>query len=252
MILLLQQENDKITVQTGLIDANNALAAAGLNAQIMLLQDSINKRQTEIDKLNEMKTSIQGQTDLINAQNQIAAAGHDANLLSLNTQKNVQDGIVVALNTQLGTLNAQKQVYQDIRDLANQINNRPPDNSSSPTGGPPGTVAATASKSGEPTLYLSRGTGTDGWYTADGRLIVSGGSASPPSGYRVQWLAEGGTWHRGQVAVVGEDGPEIAIAAQDMHVFPHERSASIARAFGKARAVVVWVLMRVKVDATLR
>jgi tape measure domain-containing protein len=238
MVLLVQQENDKIAVQTGLIDANNQLAAAGLNAQIIMLQTSITRRQTEIDKLNEMKGSIQGQTDLINTQNQVAAAGHDANLLSLNTQKNVQDDITVALNTQLGTLNAQKRVYEDIRDLANQINNRPPDNSSSPTGGPPGAVAATASKSGEPTLYLSRGTGTDGWYTADGRLIVQGGSASPPSGYRVQWLAEGGTWHRGQVAVVGEDGPELAIAAQDMHVFPHERSASIARAFGKARSVI--------------
>jgi hypothetical protein len=35
--------------------------------------------------------------------------------------------------------------------------------------------------------------------------------------------------------MVGEEGPELAIAAQDMHVFPHERSAAIARAFGRAR-----------------
>jgi hypothetical protein len=83
--------------------------------------------------------------------------------------------------------------------------------------------------SGQPTLYLSRGTGTDGWYTSDGRLAIGGGNAPAPKGYKVKYLASGGDWPRGTLAVVGEDGPELAIAKQDLVVFPHEQSSSMMR-----------------------
>lgn len=232
-----QQENDLIDIQVSTITASNAVQAAAYGAQLIQIQAAVDGKQHEIDQLNAQKDLIGGATSLIQTQNTIAAAGLDAQIIQLTSQKATQDAIVVALNAQLGTLNAQKQVYEDIRNLADQIANRPPGATPAPgtgtgTSGPPGTVAATATKDGSPTLYLSRGTGIDGWYTSSGQLMVQGGSANPPAGYKVKYLAAGGAWNAGEVAVLGENGPEIAIAARDMHVFPNEQSGAIARAFG--------------------
>jgi hypothetical protein len=236
-ILRIQMQNDKYAAQTTLINSNNALAAAGFNAQIIALDATLTMRQRDIDKLKDEKDYLQGQNDLIQIQNDISGKMHDANLIRLQAQKTEQDHILDDINAQLGSLNAQKAVYEAIRNLADQIANRPanppPAGGGSSTGGPPGNVVATATKSGAQTLYLSRGTGTDGWYTSSGQMVVQGGTANPPSGYNVRWMAKGGTWHAGEVAVLGEDGPEIAIAKQDMHVFPHEKSEAIARAFGR-------------------
>lgn len=235
-IAQVQSQNDLITAQSTLIQTNNAVAAQGHDAAIIALQNSLDLRDDELTRLEQEKGYLEGQVTLIRTQNDVSSHMHDENLIRLNNQKIVQDNILEDINAQLGSLNAQKKVYEDIRDLANQIANRPanPPTQSSPSGGPPGTVVATATKSGEQTLYLSRGTGTDGWYTASGSLLVQGGNANPPSGYSVRWLAEGGTWRAGEVAVLGEEGAEIAIAKQDMHVFPHEKSEAIARAFGRA------------------
>lgn len=237
LVTLAQQENDKISAQLALVDANNKLAAAGYAAQLIQLDAMLTRRQHDIDMLGEAKKQIEIHTNLITTQNQIAASGHEARLLALNQQKYAQDELIVGMNSQLGTLNAQLEVYKKIREQVDAINKNPPatppPGGTPAPGGPPGTVAATATKEGAQTLYLSRGAGTDGWYTGTGQLVVAGGNASPPSGYRVKWLAEGGTWHKGEVAVVGEEGPELAIAPRDLHVFPHERSASIARAMSK-------------------
>jgi len=233
-ITAVQQQNALVSAQSALLSANNAVAAQGSQAQILGLQNSIALRQVEITHLGNERDLLQGQITLINTQTTASAAMHNENITRLENQKHLQDNILEDINAQLGSLNAQKKVYEDIRALADAIAARPvsPPGTTSPSGGPPGTVAATATKSGAQTLYLSRGTGTDGWYTSSGQLIVQGGSANPPSGYQVKWLASGGTWHAGEVAVLGENGPEIAIAKSDMHVFPNEQSQRIARAFG--------------------
>lgn len=240
-IVRVQSQNNLIAAQSGLLNANNAVAAAGHAAAIDTLEQTLEMRQTEIDQLEDEKGYLQGQITLTQTQLDTSKLMHEMNVLSLEAQKLTQSRILEDINAQLGALNAQKQVYEDIRRLAEQIANRPANPPAAPpvpgqggASGPPGTVVATATKNGEPTLYLSRGTGTDGWYTSGGQLIVQGGTVNPPSGYRVRWLAEGGTWHRGEMAVLGEEGPEIAIAKEDMHVFPHEKSESIARAFGRA------------------
>jgi tape measure domain-containing protein len=233
----IQQQNDSVTAQSTLIQANNAVAAAGYNQQLLIMQSVLDARQVEITKLNDQKDVINAQTGEINNQNAIAAAGHEAQLVQLNAQIASMSDLSNDLNAQLGTLNAQKKVYEDIRTLADQIANRPANppagppgvTPGTPTSGPPGTVVATATMSGQPTLYLSRGTGTDGWYTSDGRLAIGGGNAPAPKGYKVKYLASGGDWPRGTLAVVGEDGPELAIAKQDLVVFPHEQSSSMMR-----------------------
>lgn len=229
----IQQQNDSVQAQSALIQANNDVAAAGYNAQLIIMQSLLDARQLEITKLNDQKDVINAQTGEINNQNQIAAAGHEAQLAQLNSQIQSMAELSDTLNAQIGALNAQKKIYEDIRNLADQIANRPANPVNAPvttgtgTGGPPGTVVATATLSGSPTLYLSRGTGTDGWYTSDGRLILAGGSVGAPSGYKVKYLASGGDWPRGTMAMVGEDGPELAIAKQDLVVFPHEQSRSM-------------------------
>lgn len=234
-ITAVQQQNALVQAQSALLTANNAVAAHGHQAAILTLENSIALRNTELLRLEAEKGYLEGQITLVQTQNLASAAMHNDTIIRLQAQKTLQDNILEDMNAQLGTLNAQKAVYESIRNLADQIANRPvnpPGAPQSPTGGPPGTVAATATKEGSQTLYLSRGTGTDGWYTSGGQLVVAGGTAQPPSGYRVKWLAAGGAWHAGEMAVVGENGPEIAIAQRDMHVFPHEQSTRIARAFG--------------------
>jgi hypothetical protein len=237
-IARIQGQNNIIAAQSGLLAANNAVAAAGHAAAIDTLEQVLELRGEELTSLEAEKAYLQGQITLTDAQKNVSKAMHDINIVALEAEKGVQDRILEDINAQLGALNAQKQVYEDIRRLAEQIANRPvtppsaPGSPGGPGGGPPGTVVATATKRNEPTLYLSRGTGTDGWYTSDGRMVVQGGAANPPGGYSVRWLAEGGMWRRGELAVLGEDGPELAIAARDMHVFPNGQSSDIARAFG--------------------
>lgn len=232
--------NGQIAAQAALITANNAVAAQGYAVQIADLEQIIAHRDLELGRLQRQKEYLEGQNTVISTGIAVSAAGHAAQIIALAEQVSKQSDVVFLLNAQLGTLNAQKRVYEDIRALADAIANRPPNPTpvpppnAPPPSGPPGTVAATATKDGQPTLYLSRGTGTDGWYTSDGRLQVQGANSSPPSGYRVRWLAEGGLWRAGEMAVVGEEGPELVIAARDMHVFPHEKSSAIARAFGRA------------------
>jgi hypothetical protein len=238
-VAAVQRQNTLVQAQTTLIQANLAVQAAGNQAAITAQEYALELRQDELDALESEKTYLQGQITLINTQNTASAAMYNGNLVLLEAQKKKQDEILEDMNAQIAALNAQKAIYEDIRKLADAIANRPPNPTPAPTPGapgghqgPPGNVVATASKNNEPTLYLSRGAGTDGWYTSDGRLIVQGGSANPPSGYRVRWLASGGTWHAGEVAVLGENGAELAIAKRDMHVFPHEQSKRIADAFG--------------------
>lgn len=242
-IAAIQNQNNTIQAQSTLITANNATAAAGLNNEIALLQTVLGQRDAAIQKLNDEKTKIDAQTTAIQTQGQIAAANAQAQLIQLQSQLTEQETISIQLNAQLGTLNAQKKIYEDIRNLADAIANRPPNaqpapsTGGQPTGGPPGTVVATATKEGSQTLYLSRGTGTDGWYTSSGQLVVQGGSANPPGGYKVKWMAAGGLQRAGELAIIGEEGPELTVSARDRVVFPTETTARIARAFGAHGAV---------------
>lgn len=229
MLGKINEENASVAAQSALIQANNAVAAAGYNAQLIIMGNVLAARQNEIQKLKDQKDLIDAQSTQIGIQNQIAATGHEAQLAQLNAQLVAMSTLSDDLNAQIGSLNAQKKIYQDIRDLADAIANRPKTPTPAPTpggtgGGPPGTVAATATKDGSPTLYLSRGAGVDGWYTNSGQLIVAGGSANAPSGYKVKWLAAGGLLRAGEMAIVGENGPEPIIAARDMVVFPSERT----------------------------
>ncbi len=234
----IQEQNDTLTAQAAIITANNAVAAASYNSQLIIMQEILDARQAEITKLNDQKTILEAQTGEITTQNNIAAAGHQAQLVLLNSQEAAQQTILSDLNAQIGSLNAQKKIYQDIRDLADYIANRPVSPTPAPvtvgggtgTGGPPGAVVATATKDGAPTLYLSRGTGIDGWYTSSGQMIAQGGSANPPSGYKIKWLADGGLLKKGEIAIVGERGPEPIVAQQDLVVFPNE---TLSGGFGR-------------------
>jgi tape measure domain-containing protein len=96
-------EKAALEAEAGVIDANNALQAAGYGHQLVLLQDTVAQHDA-------IALALTNQKDALDAQNAVITATNEANAAAMNGQ-------IVLLQSQVDEITQEKQLYQDMLDI---------------------------------------------------------------------------------------------------------------------------------------